>query len=54
MKICIRIPSLKKRLSARSSVKRVVRLWFLVFGFWFWALLRKAKAYDVGDSYSAE
>ena len=70
MKIGFRIPSLKKRLSARTSVKRVVRhqlgvivygLWFMVCGLWFvvcglllWALLRKAKAYYVGDSYSAE
>jgi uncharacterized membrane protein YccF (DUF307 family) len=44
MKIGFRIPSLKKRLSARTSVKRVVRhqlgvivcgLWFVVYGLWF-------------------
>ena len=44
MKIGFRIPSLKKRLSARTSVKRVVRhqlgvivygLWFMVYGLWF-------------------
>ena len=37
MKIGFRIPSLKKRLSARTSVKRVVRhqLGVIVYGLWF-------------------
>ncbi|MCU0351085.1 MAG: hypothetical protein MUF43_09695 [Flavobacterium sp.] len=51
MKIGIRIPSLKKRVAGRTSVKRVVRhrmgvivfgllfvvygLWFMVYGLWF-------------------
>jgi hypothetical protein len=42
MKIGIRIPSLKKRVAARTSVKRVVRhrMGVMVCGLGLWALLR--------------